>query len=130
MIMRANMAARMAKFARRALILVLDNAKRARHAQMHQEHIARSKIGKQVLGATAETGHGLTLKPRNKILLERKPQVFAPGVRFDNFRSLHHGLQAAADGLDFGQFGHGWAFIRSASSKSVPGFASDRAPNR
>ncbi len=108
MVMRAISAARMVKFARLLLILILDNAKRARHAQMHQEHLARGKIRQQVFGATAETGHGLTLEPRDKILLERKPQVLAPGVRFHNLGSLHHGLQAAADGLDFGQFGHGW----------------------
>jgi hypothetical protein len=40
---------------------------------VHQQHIARGKIGQQVFGATAETGHSLTLKPRHKVLLERKP---------------------------------------------------------
>ena len=32
------------------------------------------------------------------------------GLRDDDFRTLHDGLKAAADGLDFGQFGHGQAF--------------------
>jgi hypothetical protein len=59
MVMRAISAARMVKVARRLLILVLDDAKRARHAQMHQQDIARGKIGEQVFGAAAETGHGL-----------------------------------------------------------------------
>src|SRR5207253_10246059 len=57
MVMRAISAARMVKFARRLLILILDNAKRARHAQMHQEHLARGKIRQQVFGAAAETSH-------------------------------------------------------------------------
>jgi len=69
---------------------------------MHQQHIARGKVDQQVFGAAAETGHGLALEPRHKILLERKPQVLAPGVRLHDFGSLHYGLQAAADGLDFG----------------------------
>jgi len=35
---------------------------------MHQKHIARPKIGQQVFGATAETGHGLALEPRDPVL--------------------------------------------------------------
>ena len=42
------------------------------------------------------------VQPRDKILLERKPQVFAPGFHFHDPGALHDGLQAAADGLDFG----------------------------
>ena len=34
-------------------------------------------------------------------------RILAAGLRFDDFRPLHGRLQAAADGLDFGQFGHG-----------------------
>ena len=69
---------------------------------MHQQHVARGQIGHQVFGAAAETGHGLALQPRDKILLERKPQVLAPGLRFHDLRPLHGRLQAAADGFDFG----------------------------
>src|ERR1700716_3863551 len=102
MIVRAILSSRVVECARRVLFSVLDDAERARHAQMHQEYVARGKIGQQVFGATAETRHDLTLEPRDKILLERKPQVFSPGLGFYNLRSLHDRLQAAADGLDFG----------------------------
>ena len=61
-----------------------------------------AKIGHQIFGAAAETGHGLALQPRDKVFLKRKPQILAPGFRFHDLRSLHGRLQAAADGLDFG----------------------------
>ena len=69
---------------------------------MHQKHVARPEIGQQVFGATAETGHGLALEPRDKVFLERKAQVFTPRFRFQNLRSLHGWLEATADGFDFG----------------------------
>src|SRR6266436_2059450 len=77
---------------------------------MHQEYVARRKVGHQIFGATAEPGDGLPLQARHKVLLKRKPQVLAAGFRFQNSRSLHDRLQAAADGLDFGQFGHAGSF--------------------
>ncbi len=40
MIVRAVLAARMVKFARRFGFALLEDAKRAGHAQMHQEHVA------------------------------------------------------------------------------------------
>jgi hypothetical protein len=69
---------------------------------MHQQHIARGKIGHQILGAAAQPGDGLAGQPRHKISLERKPQVFAADFRLHDLRSLHNRLQATADGLDFG----------------------------
>ena len=74
---------------------------------MHQQHVARGKVRHQILGATAEAGHGLPLQARDKVLLEGKPQILASGFRLDDFRPFHGRLQAAANGLDFGQFGHG-----------------------
>ena len=73
---------------------------------MHQQHVAGGEIRHQIFGAAAEAGHGLALQPRDKVLLKGKPQILAPGFRLEDFRPLHDGLQAAADGLDFGQFGH------------------------
>ena len=73
---------------------------------MHQQHVAGGKIGHQIFGAAAEAGHGLALQPRDKVFLKGKPQILAPGFGFEDFRPLHGGLQAAADGLNFGQFGH------------------------
>ena len=48
---------------------------------MHQQHVAGAEIRQQIFGAAAEAGHGLALQPRDKILLERKPQILAPGFR-------------------------------------------------
>ena len=60
------------------------------------------EVRHQIFGAAAEAGHGLAFQPRDKVLLKGKPQILAPGFRLDDFRPLHGGLQAAADGLDFG----------------------------
>ena len=69
---------------------------------MHQQHVAGCKVRHQVFCAPPEPGHGLALKPCDKILLERKPQILAPGLGVYDFRALHRRLQAAADGFDFG----------------------------
>ena len=102
MIVGAILAARMMELARRCRCVALDDAKRARHAQMHQQHVTRCQVGHQIFGAAAEAGHRLSLQPFDKIFLKGKPQVFAPGLGFEDFRPLHGRLQAAADGLDFG----------------------------
>ena len=101
MVVRAIPVARMMEFARRLAVPVLDDAERARHTQMHQQHIARGEVGHQIFGSPSEPGHGLAGQPRDKILLEWKPQVFPPRLRFHDFRPLHHRLQSATDGLDF-----------------------------
>src|SRR5258706_4263935 len=100
MVMCAILVARMVELAWHFLILVLDDAERAGHAQMHQQHVAGGKIRHQVFGATAQTGHGLARKPRDKVFLERKPQVFSAGLGFYDPLTLHDPVQAAAGGLD------------------------------
>ena len=101
-VMRAIVVARMMELAGRLRALVLDDAERAGHAQMHQQHVAGGEIGHQIFGAAAETGHGLAFEARHKILLKGKPQILSPGFGLDDFRAFHGALQAAADGLDFG----------------------------
>ena len=73
---------------------------------MHQQHVAGAEIRHQVFGAAAEPGHGLAFQPGGKVFLKRKPQILAPGLGFEDFRPFHGRLQAAADGLNFRQFGH------------------------
>ena len=73
---------------------------------MHQQYIARGKIGQQIFGTAAKPGHGLAFEPRHKILLKGKSQIFSAGFGLNDFGAFHRALQAAADGLDFGQFGH------------------------
>src|SRR3954447_20556000 len=82
--------------------LAVLHAKRTRHTQMHQQHIARSKVRQKIFGASAEAFDGLTGQSRGKIPLKRKAQVFAPDFHFRNPPPLHRRLQAAADGLDLG----------------------------
>ena len=92
----------MVEFARGFLFVVLNDAERARHAQMHQQDVSGGKVRQKVFGAAAEARHRLSRQPRRKIPLERKAQVFAPDFHFGDPPSLHDRLQAAADGLDFG----------------------------
>ncbi len=102
MIVGAILAARMVELARRGFNVVLEHAERAGHSQMHQQHVTRGQVGHQIFGAAAEPSDSLAFQPRDKVLLEGKPQVLAPGFRLDDFCPLHGRLQAPADGLDFG----------------------------
>ena len=109
--MGAVLAARMVELAGRVAgftfrHLAFKHPERTGHAQMHQEHVAGGEIRHQIFGATAEAGDDLAFQPRDKVFLKRKPQILAPGFGFQDFRPLHGGLQAAADGLNFGQFRH------------------------
>jgi hypothetical protein len=74
---------------------------------MHEQDVAGAEIRHEIFGAAAEPGHGLAGQPSDEVLLKGKAQVFPPGFGVQNFCTLHDGLQAAADSLDFGQFGHG-----------------------
>jgi hypothetical protein len=59
-------AAMMELAGRRVLVLVADT-ERTRHAKMHQQQVAGAQISHEVLGAAAEAGDGLALKPGNEI---------------------------------------------------------------
>ena len=90
----------------RSVAVLLRDPKRARHAEMHQQHVAGGKIGEEILGAAAEPFDRLALEPGGEILRQRPAQIAAPRLDLGEARALHDRLQAAADGLDFGQFGH------------------------
>ena len=83
--MGAVFAARRVKLPRRLFAAGLNDAKRAGHPQMHQQHVAGGEVGHQIFGAAAETGHGLAFEPRDKVFLKGKPQILAPGFRFEDF---------------------------------------------
>ena len=103
MVMRAILAARMVELARRcSASSSLTTRNEPDMPRCIRSTSPEAKVGHQVFGAAAETGHGLAGQPRDEIPLERKPQVFAPDFRFHDPRPLHDRLQAAADGLDFG----------------------------
>ena len=102
MIMRAILNSGVVEFPGDCLLVVLDDAERARHAQMHQQDVSGGKVRQKVFSAATEAGHRLSRQACGKIPLERKAQVFAPDFHLGDPPSLHDRLQAAADGLDFG----------------------------
>ena len=73
---------------------------------MHQQHLAGGQIRQQILGAPVQAFDGRALEPLVEILRKRKAQVRPALLDPHEARALHHGLQAAAHGLDFGKFGH------------------------
>ena len=106
MVVRAVLGARMMEFARRPFVVLLGDPERARHAEMHHQHVAGGKVGEQIFRPPPEPGDGAALEPLDEILRQRPAQVGPARLDLDEPRALHHRLQAAADGLDFGQFGH------------------------
>jgi hypothetical protein len=94
------------KFSRHGFAVCERDTKRTRHAEMHQQHVAGGKIRQQIFGAATQPGHKLAIEPRNKILLEWKSQIAAPGLDSRDPLPLHYRLQAATDGFNLGQFGH------------------------
>ena len=74
---------------------------------MHEQHVARRQIGQQIFGAAAEAGDGLAFELLGEILRQRPAQIAAMRLHLDETRVLHRGRKPAADGFDFGEFGHG-----------------------
>lgn len=90
------------KVARRALAFGKHHAKRPRHAEMHQQHVAAVHVGHQVFRTPAEAADHLTFEARSKILLERKAQAITARLDTRDPLPLHHRLQAAPDGFNLG----------------------------
>jgi hypothetical protein len=67
----------------------------------------RRTIRQHVLGAPADAGDGRPFEPLVEILRKRKAQIGPAHLDPHEARALHHRLQAAAHGLDFGKLGHG-----------------------
>ena len=86
---------------------VLADAERARHAEMHQQHVAGGQIGQQIFGAAAEAFDLLALQPLLEILRHRPAQAAVAHLDLFEARALHGGREPPAHGLDFGKFGHG-----------------------
>ena len=106
MIVRGELAARVMEFAGALLVTAVQNAERARHAEMHQQHLAGRQIRQQILRAPVQAFDGRALEPLVEVLRKRKAQVRPALLDPHEARTLHHGLQAAAHGFDFGKFGH------------------------
>ena len=106
MIVRRELAARVMEFAGALLVAAVQHAERARHAEMHQQHLAGRQVGEQILRAPVQALDGRALEPLVEVLRKRKAQVRPALLDPHEARALHHGLQAAAHGFDFGKFGH------------------------
>ena len=91
---------------------------------MHQQHLAGGQIRQQIFRAPADALDGRTLEPLVEIPRKRKAQVRPALLDPHEARALHHGLQAAAHGLDFGEFGHGYFSTRKESNARVTSGAS------
>ena len=94
---------------------VPQHAERARHAEMHQQHVAGGEIGEQVFGAPAEPLDGLAFEPRLEIFRQRPAQIAAARFDFREARTFHDRRKAAAHGLDFGQFRHDRSYPDTAA---------------
>ena len=107
MVVRRELAANMMEFAGATLVAPVHHAKRARHAEVHQQHLARGEIGEQIFRTPPESFHGRALEPLVEVLRKRKAQIRPALLDPHEPRAFHHRLQAAAHCFDFGKFGHG-----------------------
>ena len=105
-VVRPVVRARMVEVARRLVALPLGHPERAGHAEMHQQHVAGGEVGEQVFRPPPEPGDAAPLQPLDELPGQRPAQVGAARLDPHEARALHHGLQPAPDGLDFGQLGH------------------------
>ena len=90
-----------------ARLRLVPDAHRARHAEVHQQHVAGGKIGEQVFGAAAEALDGLAGEPLLEVLGDRPAQAAVAHLDLFEARALHGGGEPQADGFDLGKFGHG-----------------------
>jgi len=73
---------------------------------MHQEHIARPKLGQKVLRPASHAADPLPCEPTDEIGRERVAQVRSPQNDIPNSGSGHGPLQALPLVFDFGKFWH------------------------
>ena len=97
------------------------DAERARHAEMHDQHGAVVEIGEQVLRAPAEAVTVRPVrrlaKPRGKGRRRSRPAL----LDLARCRAFHDRREPAADGFDFGKFGHPWAAGRFGKARDDSG---------
>src|SRR5262249_44111846 len=84
----------------------VEHPERARHAEMHDQHLAGRELGEQIFGAPAKLLDGRPDEAPPEIVRQRPAQVLAVGPDREE-RSVHHrGRQAPPHGFDLGQFRH------------------------
>src|SRR5690606_29593370 len=78
----------------------------AGHAEVGHPGLAGGQRHEQVFGAAVDALDGRPLEPPGEAIREGEAQVGAVLAHPRQPRALEHRLQAAADGLDLGEFGH------------------------
>jgi hypothetical protein len=84
----------------------LGHQEAPRHAEMHHQHLAGGKIGKEILGSSAQSLDLLAFQALGEPFGKGKTQIGPALGHLGEAGADHGGLQAAAHGFDFGQFGH------------------------
>ena len=84
----------------------MHDTKRARHSQMHQEHLARPKLGQKVLRPASHATNHLPLEPIREIGRKVVAEVRAPRDDTPDAGPGHGTLQAPPLIIDLGQFWH------------------------
>ena len=92
--------------AERVFAAAAKNVQRARHAKVHDEHVAGLKIDEKIFRPPADGGHVLAFEPPREILWQRPTQIAAVHLDLGVTRAFHHWLETAAHRLDFGKFWH------------------------
>src|SRR6185295_5439650 len=78
-----------------------------RHAEMDDADIAGFELDQEILGAPADIVDAPPLEPPAEIARERNAQILPPELDAGDALAFQRRRQAAADGFDFGQLGHG-----------------------
>ena len=82
------------------------DAKRSRHAEMHDEEVRAVEIGDEIFGAAPEPFDAAAGEALSETLRKGKPQIRPPLVDSGKPRSDHGRFEPQADRFDFGQFRH------------------------
>ena len=107
MVMRRDPARLMNEFALEGALSAVHDGETARHAKMHDQRLAGGEVGDQIFGPPPQRGEGLPFEPLDEPFGKRKAQIRPPLFHPDQAAAFHDGREAAPDGFDFGQLGHG-----------------------
>ncbi len=79
---------------------------RARHSEMRDQNLPVIEVEQQIFGAPRQRGDGPAFEARREAGRKGKTQILAPHLGGRDPVAQQSGLQPAADGFDFGKFGH------------------------
>ena len=118
MVVGASAAMLVVELARASSVAPFGDQEAAGHAEMHDEHLAGREVGEEVFGPAAERRDRLALEALREALREGEAQVRPALLDLVDAGADHGGLEAAADGFDFGKFGHGINHLASRPDPS------------